>query len=304
MGFMLLSEFMPSDLILVLDSVASWDELVDKILDRMEQHGSLSAPKQEVFRALKEREALSATLFEKGLAIPHAKIGGPMEITGGMALLKHALEQRGQAPLRLMTVVVTARKTAGLYLSLLAALSSFMQQPGIELRLGELQNAEQLYAEICRSNLSLEAVLCTRHIMSERLPTCAKTDSLNVVLENYVRKNLSYCAVVDKENYFLGELRLSDIFNLIIPDYVKRIGKLNFLDNFEPLKQFIRLKASLTVADVMQEPRFIAAPDTTIVELFCQFSLHNMQNIPVVDSGRLVGHIGVQELLNKVLLEY
>ncbi len=301
---MKLSEFITPELILVLDSVDSWDSLILQILDRLEREKLLSLPKKSIFEALEERESLSSTVFENGLAIPHAKIGGPTELVAGLAFLKEPFKMKGKKEIRLAVVIITAKQTADLYLSSLAAISTFMAQERIEERLNLVSTPLHLYQEIVDSGLELDAILRAKHIMNNDFQTCSPEDSLDSVLETFVKFDLTYCPVVDKNNLFLGEIRLRDVLGLAIPDYARRLGGLKFLLNFEPFNNLSELRRSLKVEDIMKDAVYTAEPKTPVVELTFNLAAGNLRNIPILEEKKLVGFVGLKDLLHKVVLEY
>jgi acetoin utilization protein AcuB len=57
----------------------------------------------------------------------------------------------------------------------------------------------------------------------------------------------------------------------------------------------------MLVSDVMRPQVFSIGPDTTVVEAARILMTRNVQNVIVVDEGRLAGVVGWQDILNAVL---
>ncbi len=302
---MKLSQFVTPELMIIKEKANSWDEIVQDVLDNMEKEQVLSLPKEDIFEALKKRENLSSTTFEKGLAVPHAKIGSPTELSAGIVLLKEPFEDGTNRPIKLMAVIVTAKQTADLYLGALVGFSSFLQLPDMDEKLAGVNTKEELYQLFVDSNLELETTLKAKHIMQRKFISCQADQYLNTVIEQFVKGQVAYCPVVDEEGKFIGEIRLRNILGIAIPDYAKRLGGLKFLTTFEPFNQFTQLKNSLKVKDVMEACTDHFSDETPVIELAFTMTVKHLNNIPIVDNtDKLIGFVGVNEIINKVLLDY
>ncbi|MBN2233049.1 MAG: PTS sugar transporter subunit IIA [Deltaproteobacteria bacterium] len=112
------------------------------------RHPGISA--SEVYRTLKEREALGSTGIGEGIAIPHGK----------MKQLDHIIAAFGRSragidfdaidgrPVTLFFLLLAPENSAGLHLKALAKISRMLKDEDFRRRLAAADNGEDLYAEI------------------------------------------------------------------------------------------------------------------------------------------------------------
>jgi PTS system fructose-specific IIC component len=79
------------DLILFKDSFPTKQEAIEKLTDLLYQNGKISS-KQDYLQAVMEREKVSATGLENGLAIPHGKSSSVKEAAFAIAKLERPIE--------------------------------------------------------------------------------------------------------------------------------------------------------------------------------------------------------------------
>jgi PTS system fructose-specific IIC component len=79
------------ELILLDESFATKDAVIEKLTDLLYKNGMVSS-KQDYLQAVLEREQVSATGLENGLAIPHGKSGSVKQAAFAVARLKRPIE--------------------------------------------------------------------------------------------------------------------------------------------------------------------------------------------------------------------
>jgi PTS system nitrogen regulatory IIA component len=117
-------------------------ELTDKLLAR---HSALD--REEVLRALLERELLGSTGIGGGIAIPHAKLlhGGDPIIVFGRSRQGISYDALDGKPVNLFFLLIADTNSFDLYLKLLAGISRLLKDRALRSRLLEASDADALY---------------------------------------------------------------------------------------------------------------------------------------------------------------
>ncbi|ANU24177.1 PTS 2-O-a-mannosyl-D-glycerate transporter subunit IIABC [Planococcus donghaensis] len=125
---MMLSNLTSPSLISTKQSFASKEEAIQFLIEQLAAEGKISS-KEEFFQAVMDREALSPTGFEGGLAIPHGKSSVVKEASFAVATLEHplgtweSLDPNNQVELIILLAIPKAEE-GSTHLSLLAELAT------------------------------------------------------------------------------------------------------------------------------------------------------------------------------------
>lgn len=103
---------------------------------------------EDVFEALKEREALSSTGFGGGIAIPHGKLEGLGAVCGFFARLDRPIEWDAidGAPVDLLFMLLAPSSATAAHLKALARVSRALRDPETRAALRASRDADALYA--------------------------------------------------------------------------------------------------------------------------------------------------------------
>jgi nitrogen PTS system EIIA component len=144
----LLKVFQPSAIKAGLESEYK-DELFEELVDVLAQSYPPNSefPRQEVIRALEQREAKMSTGIAKGIALPHATVEGIDSLRGAIGVSRKGIdyESLDGNPVYLVFMLVSPPQEAEIHLQTLRRLAVLMEDRDIVQRLSAAGSAEAAY---------------------------------------------------------------------------------------------------------------------------------------------------------------
>jgi CBS domain-containing protein len=141
-----------------------------------------------------------------------------------------------------------------------------------------------------------------REIMVKDVLTVRKETSLRDLAEILISRHISGAPVVDKENRYLGVVGEHDLIRHERPLHIPTV--MTLFDSWIPLelpsslrKEMERISAT-SVGDLYNPKAPTVTPDTPIREAVSLFEREDVDILPVLDSGRLVGVVGRGDLVH------
>jgi CBS domain-containing protein len=108
-----------------------------------------------------------------------------------------------------------------------------------------------------------------------------------------VERHVGTLPVVDEQGTLVGVMRVQDLLDVFMPDFVRLLENIDFVHDFGVLETLlpkdVPQAANLTMRDLMQPP--IAVEQTCgLLRAFCTMVKHEIRDLPVVNRvGALVG---------------
>ncbi|ARI76268.1 PTS 2-O-a-mannosyl-D-glycerate transporter subunit IIABC [Halobacillus mangrovi] len=133
-------------------SFTSKDEAIQYLVEQLDREGKLHS-KEEFYQSVVERETLSATGFEGGLAIPHGKSPAVKEASFAVATLQsplddwESIDENNRVELVILLAIPEA-EAGSTHLSLLSELMTRMADPAYKERLLQAKTSKALYAAL------------------------------------------------------------------------------------------------------------------------------------------------------------
>jgi CBS-domain-containing membrane protein len=127
-----------------------------------------------------------------------------------------------------------------------------------------------------------------RQVVAVSLMTTAQ-EAARIVVSNHV----GTLPVVDDMGVLVGVVRLEDLLQVFMPDFVALLDDIDFVHDFGALEtlrpQDVRAAAQLTMRDLMQPP--VAVEQTCgLLRALATMTQHEIRDLPVVNrAGALVG---------------
>ncbi len=149
---MRLQSLTSSDLISTNQSLSTKDEAIRYLVDQLNDDGKLHS-KEDFYQAVIERESLSPTGFEGGLAIPHGKSKSVKEAAFAVATLESPLEdwesiEEGNQVELVMLLAIPEEEAGSTHLNLLAELMTRLADPAYKERLMQAKTSDQFFAAL------------------------------------------------------------------------------------------------------------------------------------------------------------
>ena len=120
-------------------------------------------------------------------------------------------------------------------------------------------------------------------------PTTTAPEAAQLVVD----KHIGTLPVVDARGTLLGVVRVQDLLDVFMPDFVGLLENIDFVHDFGAMESLeprdVAEAAALTMADLMQPP--VAVEVTSgLLRALATMHKHDVRDLPVVDAaGGLVG---------------
>ena len=106
--------------------------------------------------------------------------------------------------------------------------------------------------------------------------------------------------VADSEGKLLGVVTKFILVRSCLPKYLEEVGDLYRSGEFRPFQDKVTEVGMLPVRDVMDTEPLTATEDTPLAEVAALMIIRNARQIPILREGRLVGIIGMQDIIDKI----
>lgn len=133
---------------------------------------------------------------------------------------------------------------------------------------------------------------CISDCMKKRVifgqPEMTVKSAARLMAEN----NIGTLPVVLKGSELVGVTTMDNIIQIFLPDFVSLLSNISFVKEFGDLgtisPETMQKAESLSVADIMEEPISVDN-DCELIRALSFMHKYKIQDIPVVDKGKLVG---------------
>ncbi len=294
---MKLGSLIHKDFIICGDNYNSPMEAVDDLLKLFDKKKVLPAPIDEVRDVILKREALGGTLLGKGLAIPHGRMEGFHDILIGVWVPDTPLKTE-QGLLKILFCFLTSKEGSPLYLPVIAALGhNFSKDCDLDALMGcsASEVHEKLNAIEFKKEITVEDLMTTEPVFIH------PENTLRELADMFYQKQLSYLPVVDDSGKLIGDVTVNDLISHGIPDYVKRLGNIQFTKTLEPFEKLLKEEENIRVKEIMRKPDTSISRDASMIEVVILIITKGFRHIPVMDGDVLVGVISETDILEKVI---
>ena len=126
----------------------------------------------------------------------------------------------------------------------------------------------------------------------KRNVVCRTADTmLSEAAMQLVEHHVGMLPIIDEENRVVGILGLADILALLLPDFVRLIDNLDFVQDFGALED-VRVDAEMgakPISEIMRKPVTVEE-NAGLLRAYTIMLKHEIHDLPVVEpDGRLVG---------------
>jgi PTS system nitrogen regulatory IIA component len=125
------------------------EEVIAEMLDHLVATGGVKpACRDDVLKALMEREAKMSTGMQQGVAIPHCKTDVVDDLVAGFALKKDGLDFNSLdgEPSRIFVMTVSPLSRTGPHIQFLAEISRLLNDPEIQQKILQAESREDILA--------------------------------------------------------------------------------------------------------------------------------------------------------------
>jgi len=147
-------------------------------------------------------------------------------------------------------------------------------------------------------------MLKAKDIMSKPVITFTPETPISQAATTLLEKHINGCPVVDAKGELVGILCQSDLVaqqkKLSLPTVFTLLDGLVPMTSMNDLDREMEKIAAITVSQAMSaDPEFVA-PETPLEDIASLMVDRGYHTLPVVDSGKVVGVIGMEDILRTV----
>jgi CBS domain-containing protein len=106
--------------------------------------------------------------------------------------------------------------------------------------------------------------------------------------------------VVDQRGAVIGIVSNFNLVRRCLPDYLEEVGDLFRSGEFQPFIDKVREASRMPVSEMMDTDFPVVSEDTPLAEVASLMVMHHVHLVPVVGEGRMLGVVGIQDLLTSI----
>lgn len=261
--------------------------------------------KENIVDAVIAREDVVPTVIAPGLAVPHARMADvkSMLVAVGTSLDGIDFKSPGMPPVKVAVLILTPKNDPGLHLQVLSALAKdFEDTDNIE-RVAALEDAAAVLDYFTTGELKLPSFVRARDLMTRKYATLQESDTLNKVIDTFAREKVKTIPVLDNEGDLRGVVSLEDILRFSLPEHLLWMNDLTSIYRFQPFADMLKSDHETKLADFMSEDMITVDIDIPAIQLAKLFIMHKVDQILVMDNGKLAGLVNMKDFVLKLFWE-
>ena len=201
-------------------------------------------------------------------------------------------EETQRQSARIVTLVVAPPKQAPRHLQVLTALARLFMDERVLAQLLASANSAELVAQPAFA-LALPEQLTVRDLMTEQPRTTTADTPLREAAYQLLRGRLGALPVVDESSQFVGLLSERELLRDLLAHVALGTGQHKAVEHGPPPRR--------TVRDVMTRQVICVGPDQPLAEVASLMSNRDVERVPVVHGGQLVGFLTRGDIVRKLL---
>lgn len=266
------------------------------LLERLEQAGAIADMEKLRDRVAEERPEDIVAMGDRAFLL-HYRTDAVRELVVALGTAREPicreLAEHGEQCARIVLLIVSPPRMAARYLQVVGAFARLFSDPEVvELVLGQ-RNAEALEKLDVFAQHDLPEQLFVRDIMTYRARTVSPDTPLRDAARDMVRAGVEGLPVVDEEGRLVGMLSERELLQHLL--HSQLIG------GSSARAEATGASARRTVRDVMTRQVLCVSADQPLAEVASLMSNKELDRVPVVQSGRLVGVLTRGDIVRKLI---
>jgi CBS domain-containing protein len=285
----------PERLLVPLEA-STLQEAEDELLERLAAAHVVLDP-AKLRRRVRERRAEDAVAMGDRAFLLHYRTEavGQLVVAMGVARepIKRASSEEGEHSARVVIMIAAPPRHAARYLQVVGGFARLLRQPTVLEQVHSAPTAEALAALEQFSDYRLPEQLAVRDVMSDHPLTVEADAPLKEVARTLVRTGLGALPVVDADGRVIGMVSEREVIR-----YLLHVQAFTGPDARVASPLAI---GSKTVRDVMTRQVLCVAPEQPIAEVASLMSNKDVDRVPVIREGRLVGFLTRGDIVRKLI---
>jgi nitrogen PTS system EIIA component len=261
--------------------------------------------KKDMVEAVIARENIVPTVIAPGLAVPHARMAGVDRLLVAFATSSNGIDFKapGMPPVKIAVLILTPKDDPGLHLQVLSALAKDFEDPENIERVARLEDSAAVLDYFTTGELKLPSFVRARDLMTRNPLTLQESDTLHKVIETFVVEKVKTIPVIDNEGDLRGVVSLEDVLKFSLPEHLLWMNDLSSINRFQPFADMLKSDEETKLADFMSEDMITVDIDIPAVQLAKLFIMHKVDQILVIDKGKLAGLVNMKDFVLKLFWE-
>lgn len=297
-----LARFFDPELISIDLKATTKLEAIEKLLDLFCDKFS-DKNKEEIIKAVLEREEHGTTSFGRGFAFPHARTDEVDDLFLLFGVCRDGIESDApdKIPLKVICLLLTPRNISRLYLQTLSSLATLARRPDILNIILKVDSPDNLIKLVERANIRIKKALTVGDIMPEKIPTVTVDDSLKKVANIMFKHRLDGVAVVDSDKKLVGEVSEKELLKVALPDYESFIANIANVPDLEPFEDILKQTDKIPVREVMNKNVETVSRETQVVEAAALMLFRDVDRVMVIDNDHFIGMLSRTDIVSKII---
>ncbi len=273
---------------------ATLREALDRLLGRLEQRGLLRDA-GAVRRLLADTRMRDVVALGPDVVLPHFRTDAVADLTlavGVSPVPIRVADAPGLEP-RIVILILAPREAATLYLQTVSTLARMLEQPGVVERIASAASPQEVLAMPELAAARIQPRLTVRDIMSHRVWSVSPDQSAREAVDLMVRRRINALPVVGQKDEVLGVVTDRELMSALLPQ-IPRAG-----DEADSPRRAAALRDT-RVRDIMSRSVLCIAEEMGLNEVATLMINKDVEQVPVVSEGRLVGVLTRSDIIRKL----
>ena len=198
---------------------------------------------------------------------------------------------------RILLLVVAPPRVATRYLQVVGAFARFLSSPERVDALLAARTAEELAALATFADYDVPEQLTVRDLMTERPRTVGPDTSVRDAARDLIREGVGGLPVVDGAGQVVGMLGERELMRHLLDSYLHAGAR----SGTAPAGHAAAAPPPAAVRDVMTRQVLCVSPDQPIADVASIMTNKDVDRVPVVRDGRLVGFLTRGDIVRKLI---
>jgi CBS domain-containing protein len=283
----------PEHIVLPLEGESLRDAL-DQMLVRLEQRG-LVRDASSIRRVLADTRMRDVVALGPDVVMPHFRTDAVADLTMAIGVAPSPIrvaDAPGLEP-RVVILILAPREAATLYLQTVSTITQTLEQEGVVERIAEADSAQAILDLPELAGARIQPRLTVRDIMSHRVWSVSPDQSAREAVDMMVRRRINALPVVGQKEEVLGIVTDRELMSGLLPQ-IPRAG-----DDVDSPRRAAALRDT-RVRDIMSRSVLCIAEEMGLNEVATLMINKDVEQVPVVSEGRLVGVLTRSDIIRKL----
>jgi CBS domain-containing protein/mannitol/fructose-specific phosphotransferase system IIA component (Ntr-type) len=286
-----LLDLLPAQHVLVPLAASTPSDAVEQLVRRLESSGALPAA-DHVLQRIRSEPIRDLVAASDDVVLPHyrSEAVDTLMLALGISPVPLDPEPGLEARPRVVALVLAPPEAASLYLQVTATLARLLRQKGLVDLLAQQTTAEDVISLPQLQNARLRPRLSVRDVMVHRIHSVPPDATLGGTMQLMTRKRLRAVPVIGPKGEVLGVVTDSDLMRVLLPQIPRA-------ESEDPADRGI---LDRPVRDIMTRSVLCVSEELGISEVANMMIHKDVEQVPVVQAGRITGMVSRGDIVRKL----